>query len=270
MLFGGNTKGIKFNQKGLLPVIVQDEETQKVLIYVYMNKEAIKRTRKTHDLWLFHRKMKKVWKKGGHSGNTMKVVDMKLHHDRNVLLVKVIANGPGCHTGNETCFMESFLNESTKLQEVEPLKNDETDGLGALPQLFDSQDLSNDVEFVSAPNENLPVKTEQSLSIEFQDDETKNDPTIQDTLGDIFSSIKNKISLKQESSFTAKMAGLGSEKIAQKIGENAMHLMGSVTRKDQSDIVKKEAEMVHNMLILLAEQKLEIEQLKNELTKRIT
>ena len=270
MLFGGNTKGIKFNQKGLLPVIVQDEETQKVLIYVYMNKEAIKRTRKTHDLWLFHRKMKKVWKKGGHSGNTMKVVDIKLHHDRNVLLVKVIANGPGCHTGNETCFMESFLNESTKLQEVEPLNNDETDGLDALRQLFESQDLTNEVEVVTAPKENQIDKTESSLSIEFQDDETRNDSVIQDTLGDIFASIKNKIALRQDGSFTAKMAGLGGEKIAQKIGENAMHLMSSVTRKNQSDIVKNEAEMFHNMLILLAEQKLEIEQLKDELAKRIT
>ncbi|HDL18893.1 MAG TPA: bifunctional phosphoribosyl-AMP cyclohydrolase/phosphoribosyl-ATP pyrophosphatase, partial [Bacteroidetes bacterium] len=60
MLFGGSTKGIKFNQKGLIPAIVQDANTLKVLIYVYMNSEAIKKIRKTKNLWLYHRSMKKV------------------------------------------------------------------------------------------------------------------------------------------------------------------------------------------------------------------
>lgn len=268
MLFGGNISGVKFNQKGLIPVIIQDAETLQVLIYVYMNKEAIKRTRKTRDLWLYHRKMKKTWKKGGHTGNTMKVVDMLLHHDRNILLVKVVPNGPACHTGSETCFMNSFLQESAKLMEVEPLSDDETDGLDALRKLFESQDISDEVEVVSARHKNLLDKPEQNLAIEFHNDNAADMSEEKDTLDEIYASIKNKITLQKEGSFTVKMAGLGGEKIAQTIGENAMQLMISVSRQNQPEIVKKEAEMLHNMLILLAEQKLEIDQLKNELAKR--
>ena len=89
--------------------------------------------------------------------------------------------------------MQSFLNESTKLPEVEPLRNDETDGLDALRQLFDSQDLSNEVEVVSAPKETLTDKAEQSLSIEFQSNDISDDSDGKDTLGEIFGSIKNEI-----------------------------------------------------------------------------
>ncbi len=110
MLFG-STSSLKYNDRNLIPAIIQDHENGRVLMYVYMNKDAVKRSRKSGDLWIYHRKKKKTWKKGNNSGRTIKVVDMFLHHDRNILLISGVPSGPACHTGNETCFYHSYMND---------------------------------------------------------------------------------------------------------------------------------------------------------------
>ncbi len=271
MIFGGNPRGIKFNQKGLVPVIVQDAETQQVLIYVYMNQEAANRTKKSGELWLYHRKLKKVWKKGTKSGRIMKVVDMMMHHDRNVILVKAIPNGPACHTGNNTCFMNSFSKELSGLSDQKIEKSGKDDGLNVLRKLFESQDLANEVEIVPAQKEQNYTGPSEDSSLNF-DLETNSEVKEQkspDFINKYFSTIKQKISANQDTSYSQKVAKLGSDKIAQKIGENAMQLMVSATQNDHGGIVKKEAEMIHHLLILLADQQIEIEELKSELVKRL-
>ena len=270
MNFGGNSRGLKFNQKGLVPAIVQDAETNQVLTYVYMNKEAVKRTKKGGDLWLYHRKMKKVWKKGAKSGRTKKVSDMMLHHDRNVILVKAIQNGPACNTGNITCFMNSFMNEIPVSSDNRSDEVPEDDGLNTLRKMFESQDLLSEVEIVPAQKEQAQKGLSEDLSLNF-DYEANADPDSQkshDFMDDYFSNIQQKISDRQNNSYSADVAKLGSNKIAQKIGENAMQLMVSATQNDNDGIVNKEAEMVHHLLILLAKNRIEIKKLKSELVKR--
>lgn len=268
MLFGGSTKGIKFNQKGLIPVIIQDANTLKVLMYVYMNSEAIKKTRKTRDLWLYHRSKKKVWKKGSHSGRTMKVVDMMLHHDRNVMVVKVIPNGPACHTGNETCFMESYMNKDTRLDDGDTSGSAAGDGLDILRKMFEDQE---EVEVMAADTVNGDGTSfaEESVVREITRSESAQPAIAPDYLEQVYVNLRRKIVQQDQFSYTAKMAALGGEKIAQKIGENAMQLLVSVAGKSAQGIAKKEAEMMHNLLILLAEKQIEIDSLKTELNKRI-
>ncbi len=268
MLFGGSTKGIKFNQKGLIPAIVQDANTLKVLIYVYMNSEAIKKIRKTKNLWLYHRSMKKVWKKGGRSGHTMKVVDMMLHHDRNVMVVKVIPNGPACHTGNETCFMESYMNKDTRLDDRETSLPAGGDGLDILRKMFEHQE---EVEVVTAntANGSGASSPEESGVREVAQVESAQRAIVPDYLEQVYANLRRKIVQQDRSSYPAKMAALGGEKIAQKIGENAMQLLVSIAGKSVDGIAKKEAEMMHNLLILLAEKQIELDSLKAELNKRV-
>jgi len=271
MLFGGSTKGIKFNTQGLVPAIIQDADNKRVLMYIYMNKEAVQRSRKSGELWLYHRNMKKVWRKGNHSGNSMKVVDMMLHHDGNVILVEVIPNGPACHTGNETCFYHSYLQEPDKKPEASEEELSVGDGLEALRNLFEKQDLAAEVEVVTSDQSTSQTET-NDLPAEPPEKVTASDSLRSasdlDFLGQIYTSIKRKIGGDIKNSYTAKMAKLGGAQIAQKVGENAMQLVYSATQNDVSSIVKKEAEIILNLLILLAEKQIELEALKIELGKR--
>jgi phosphoribosyl-ATP pyrophosphohydrolase/phosphoribosyl-AMP cyclohydrolase len=89
--------------KGLVPAIVQDSETGKVLMLAYMDEEAWRKTRDTGQAW-FHSRTRGLWEKGSTSGNTMEVVDVRLDCDLDTVLLQVRPAGPACHTGAESCF----------------------------------------------------------------------------------------------------------------------------------------------------------------------
>jgi phosphoribosyl-AMP cyclohydrolase / phosphoribosyl-ATP pyrophosphohydrolase len=89
--------------KGLVPAVVQDATTGRVLMLAYMDEEAWRKTRETGRAW-FHSRQRGLWEKGATSGNTMDVVETRLDCDLDAVLLRVNAAGPACHTGAETCF----------------------------------------------------------------------------------------------------------------------------------------------------------------------
>ena len=91
---------------GLLPAIVQDANTQRVLMLGYLNADALAQTRSTGCVTFFSRSKNRLWTKGETSGNFLEVVDLKLDCDRDTFLIKVNPVGPVCHTGSDTCFEE--------------------------------------------------------------------------------------------------------------------------------------------------------------------
>ncbi|MDR2497505.1 MAG: bifunctional phosphoribosyl-AMP cyclohydrolase/phosphoribosyl-ATP diphosphatase HisIE [Tannerellaceae bacterium] len=92
--------------QGLVPAIVQDSLTGKVLMLGFMNEEALQATRRTGKVTFFSRSRQCLWMKGETSGNTLDLVDILCDCDSDTLLVKARPNGPICHTGSETCFGE--------------------------------------------------------------------------------------------------------------------------------------------------------------------
>jgi phosphoribosyl-ATP pyrophosphohydrolase/phosphoribosyl-AMP cyclohydrolase len=104
-----NTLEVKFDEKGLVPAIVQDAETKEVLTLAYMNRESLAKTLETRETWFWSRSRQELWHKGATSGNTQKVVEMKLDCDRDAVLVLVNPKGPACHTGTISCFMEGVI-----------------------------------------------------------------------------------------------------------------------------------------------------------------
>ena len=104
--------------KGLVPVIVQDVDTNEVLMLAYMNKEALELTQKTGFAHYFSRSRNKLWKKGESSGNTQEVKEILVDCDNDTILLKVKQNGPACHTGRKSCFF-------TKLQTGEKVLDKE-------------------------------------------------------------------------------------------------------------------------------------------------
>ena len=95
---------IKFDAQGLVPAVVQDVQTNAVVMLAYMNKESLKLTLETGYTWFWSRSRQELWNQGATSGNLQKVVEMYYDCDGDALLVKAELNGPACHTGEYSCF----------------------------------------------------------------------------------------------------------------------------------------------------------------------
>jgi len=95
---------VKFDERGLIPAIVQDAGTRRVLTLAYMNAESLQKTLETRETWFWSRSRAGLWHKGETSGNTQRVVEVMLDCDGDALTVLVVPNGPACHTGAESCF----------------------------------------------------------------------------------------------------------------------------------------------------------------------
>jgi phosphoribosyl-ATP pyrophosphohydrolase/phosphoribosyl-AMP cyclohydrolase len=100
---------IAFDERGLVPVVVQDWSTGEVLTLAYANAEAVARTRATGELHLFSRSRQEQWHKGATSGNVQRVRALRLDCDGDALLALVEPAGPACHTGERTCFHHGEL-----------------------------------------------------------------------------------------------------------------------------------------------------------------
>jgi phosphoribosyl-AMP cyclohydrolase len=99
---------LNFNDKGLIPAVVQDADTGDVLMLGYMNQEALDKTMSGEDVWFFSRSRQEMWHKGATSGNYLKVLSVWKDCENNSLLVKAHPLGPTCHTGNKTCFFRQL------------------------------------------------------------------------------------------------------------------------------------------------------------------
>ena len=95
---------LKFDDKGLIPAIVQDVKTDAVLMLAYMNGESLARTTETGYTWFWSRSRQELWNKGATSGNTQKVINITYDCDGDTLLVKVEQKGVACHKGDYSCF----------------------------------------------------------------------------------------------------------------------------------------------------------------------
>jgi phosphoribosyl-ATP pyrophosphohydrolase/phosphoribosyl-AMP cyclohydrolase len=95
---------VRFDERGLVPAIVQDAATGAVLMLAFMNRESLTRTLETNETWFWSRSRGELWHKGATSGNTQRVVSLAVDCDGDTLLVRVEPRGPACHTGAQTCF----------------------------------------------------------------------------------------------------------------------------------------------------------------------
>ena len=95
---------LKYDEKGLIPAIIQEESTGQVLMMAYMNKESLQKTLEEGKTCFWSRSRQKFWVKGESSGNYQRVKEIFYDCDADTLLVRVDQKGPACHTGEKTCF----------------------------------------------------------------------------------------------------------------------------------------------------------------------
>jgi phosphoribosyl-AMP cyclohydrolase / phosphoribosyl-ATP pyrophosphohydrolase len=124
---------------GLVPAIIQDFQTSKVLMLGFMNKEAFLQTEETGKVTFFSRSKQRLWTKGEESGNFLHVKQVMLDCDNDTLLIKAQPAGPTCHTGADTCWSEKNHSDDflLYLQDIIDLRRKSTDGKSYVRSLFD-------------------------------------------------------------------------------------------------------------------------------------
>jgi phosphoribosyl-AMP cyclohydrolase len=105
---------LKFDDKGLIPFIIQHYQTNEVLMLGYGNKESLKLTLESGDVWFYSRSRQELWHKGATSGNFIKVKSIRKDCDSDAILIKVDPVGPVCHTGNMSCFFQDLEKDDPK------------------------------------------------------------------------------------------------------------------------------------------------------------
>lgn len=112
---------LKLNEQGLIPAIIQDNNTNKVLMLGYMNKESLNKTIETKKVTFFSRSKNRLWTKGEESGNFLNLISIENDCDNDTLLIKVIPNGPTCHKGTDTCWGDKNSNDLSFLNQLESI-----------------------------------------------------------------------------------------------------------------------------------------------------
>lgn len=155
---------------GLVPAIIQDNRTLKVLMLGFMNEEALQKTLSTKKVTFYSRSRKCLWTKGETSGNYLNVVSVKCDCDNDTLLIKAIPDGPVCHTGADTCWNESNtpnpLTFLSTLQDFIEKRREEMpegsyttslfkDGINRMAQKVGEEALETVIEAVNGSNERL-------------------------------------------------------------------------------------------------------------------
>ncbi|MCW1967230.1 MAG: bifunctional phosphoribosyl-AMP cyclohydrolase/phosphoribosyl-ATP diphosphatase HisIE [Anaerolineae bacterium] len=100
---------LKFDDKGLMPAIIQDAISGRVLMMGWMNAESLQKTHESGEVWFFSRSRNELWHKGATSGNVLRVRDIRTDCDADALLIQALPAGPTCHTGEESCFHKPYM-----------------------------------------------------------------------------------------------------------------------------------------------------------------
>ena len=122
-----NTENLNYDDKGLIPAIIQDSISFNVLMLGYMNKDSLQHTLKTEEVTFFSRSKQRLWTKGETSGNKLLVKSIEFDCDKDTLLVKAEQLGPTCHLENYSCFKTETRNSFSIITELEAIINERKD-----------------------------------------------------------------------------------------------------------------------------------------------
>ncbi len=186
---------------GLVPAIIQDADTAKVLMLGFMNREAYDKTVETGKVTFYSRTRKRLWTKGEESGNFLHVVSVKADCDRDTLLIQVHPVGPVCHTGTDTCWGE---------------KNEQ-------PVMF----LKELQDFINVRHTEMP-----------------------------------------EGSYTTSLFRSGVNKMAQKVGEEAVETVIEACNGTDDRLIYESADLLYHLIVLLTSKGYSIEDIARELKER--
>jgi phosphoribosyl-ATP pyrophosphohydrolase/phosphoribosyl-AMP cyclohydrolase len=207
------TDRVEFDENGLVPVIAQDVATGDVLTLAYANREAVEKTLSSGEGHYYSRSRSELWRKGATSGNTQRVVEVKLDCDEDALLYRVEPRGPACHTGHTSCFFTTLAREQ--------------------------------VGFASARDREVSFGT---------------------MVDHLAGTIARRHREMPEGSYTASLIQGGKERLAQKVGEEAVEVV--VAALSDERLAEEAADLLYHLLVLLEERDVGIEDVAKVLHDR--
>jgi len=223
----------------LLPVIVQDVSSKKVLMLGYMNKEAFEKTKADRRVTFYSRSKQRLWTKGESSNNFLDVVEISTDCDNDSILILANAHGPTCHTGKTSCF-----DTSTPLSV----------GAGEEVRFRESE--------LNQHNHSQSEATVKSTETPHQ---VKNDRF---TIDDLEKTIHQRIDDQVEGSYTYSLIQKGINKVAQKVGEEAVEtVIDAINGKDE-DFLYEAGDLMYHYLVLLKAKGYSLKDIETELAKR--
>ena len=204
---------VQFDPNGLVPVVAQDAATGDVLTLAYANREAVEKTLASGEAHYYSRSRSELWRKGATSGNTQRVVEVKLDCDEDALLYVVEPRGPACHTGENSCFFTSLAGEGLRVAAA----GDHDVSFGMMVERLAGT--------ISQRHREMP-----------------------------------------EGSYTASLIAGGPERLAQKVGEEAVEVV--VAALSDERLPEETADLVYHLLVLLEERGVGTEQVARVLRDR--
>ncbi|MCI0660758.1 MAG: bifunctional phosphoribosyl-AMP cyclohydrolase/phosphoribosyl-ATP diphosphatase HisIE, partial [Acidobacteria bacterium] len=224
---------LEFDERGLITAIVQDDGTNEVLMVAYMNAESLAKTLQTGETWFWSRSREVLWHKGATSGNTQRVVDIRLDCDGDALLVRVNPNGPACHTGERTCFYRSAESqqparpEEKQASKIEPVQ----------PQ----------VSLVNVAAMDLGI-----------------------LLQDLYNLIQERQDQRPEGSYTTYLFNSGLDKILKKVGEESAETIIAAKNADleegRKQLTAEISDLLYHILVLMVEREVSLQDILTELS----
>ena len=228
---------IKFNKEGLIPVVIQDEETKQVLMLAYMNRESLKNTLKEGRTCFYSRSRRELWFKGSTSGKTQLVKKIVLDCDNDTLLILVEQKGVACHTGNHSCFFKEI-----KGDKIEKIK----------------------LEFIPPKQKNHSERANSSQE-EDRDEQSEADSGIID---EIYQVIQNRKLNYKDGSYVCKLLANSKDLLPKKIGEEAAEVIIAFKDRDKSAIIYEVADLWFHTLVALGNYNIPPREIFKELEKR--
>ncbi len=222
---------IKFDERGLVPAIVQDAKTGEILTLAYMNAESLARTLATGETWFWSRSRAELWHKGETSGHTQRVVSVRVDCDADALLLAVEPRGPACHTGARTCFHQ------------------ELDDLPARP---------------------IAAATEQAALDNTSGGETgaQPGPELGAQLRQLYVLIARRRVERPAGSYTTYLFDQGLDKILKKLGEEAAETIIAAKNEEPAALVAETSDLLYHLVVMCVERGVTLEQISAELARR--
>lgn len=224
-------KEVRFDERGLVPAVVQEAGSGEVLMVAYMNRESLAKTLATGYTWFYSRSRDRLWQKGETSGHVQKVVDVTTDCDQDTVLIKVEQVGPGaCHEGFMSCFHY---------------------GVGAV-RADESEDAAHMAAQRTFDPETVYAQKEAAT----------------DTLKLLYDVIASRKASPVEGSYTTYLFNEGIDKILKKVGEECTEVIISGKGGDSDGLIMESADLLYHLLVLFVEAGVRPEEVWNELAKR--
>jgi phosphoribosyl-ATP pyrophosphohydrolase/phosphoribosyl-AMP cyclohydrolase len=221
---------LNFDEHGLIPTIVQDASTRDILTLAFVNRESLEQTLETGETWFWSRSRNKLWHKGETSGNTQRVVEVRLDCDQDAIVVLVEPAGPACHTGELTCFHNA----------IEAVAQDpESSVQGAFETKF-------------ASHKEKPQRAENLGSM----------------LAELYSVIEHRERARPEGSYTTYLFNEGLDKILKKVGEESAETIIAAKNQDPEPFTAEVSDLLYHLLVLLVARGVSLNQVGEELARR--